>query len=85
MAHAFACVEIGFASAIEARGGGREDLADPVGSDGEKGRIREGWHAAPLPAREIGHEDLRFRAEVQFGFAKEHPATGAAVGAAIEG
>src|SRR6266571_1276384 len=59
---------------VDPLGGGREDLANPVGGEGEEGDIRYRGHALPSPTGQVGHDHVL--AEVQLGLEEDSPASG---------
>src|SRR5260221_14643637 len=64
-------------AAVDALGGRREDFANPVGSEGEEGRVRYRRHALTSPTAQIGHEDVL--AGMTLGLVDDPPASRAIV------
>lgn len=58
MGDAVGAVERALLGQVEAAGAGRQDLADPVGGDGEEGDVGVDGHPLAPPAGEVGDEDV---------------------------
>jgi hypothetical protein len=71
--NALARVDRHFFCTVDRRGRRRENLADTIGSQLERGCIGKFGHARSAPTSEIGNEDVA--AEVKFRFVEEDPAT----------
>ena len=74
MADLLAQVDVHLGSAVDRRAGGQQQLADIVGCDCYPrtlvGNIGE---ALAMPAGEVGDEDVRLAAEVEFGLEEKEP------------
>lgn len=65
MSDSFASIHAGFSDTIDARGGWRKDLADPIGRQGKVGSVGNRGQAFAAPFTKIWNDDVL--PEVDFG------------------
>ena len=74
--HALVAIDVLLAGPIDEGRGGRENLAHPVGRQGEVGHVGTGGHALATPASQVWHQNLRV--QVKLGLKENDPAAWAA-------
>ena len=74
MLNALARVDSELLGAVDALSGRYEHLANPIGRDGEVGRIRPIGYPFAAPARKVRNQNVG--AEVELGLMENQPATG---------
>ena len=76
VADAVTRVEGHFSDAVEARGRGRQDFANPIGRQFQIGRIGKRGQALPTPSRKVRNQNLA--SDVQLRLVQDHPPPGPA-------